>query len=368
MRSFKTLGVLALALPLLAEAHDLTDLCDYDYGFPPPLPSMGLLGDLVVGAEWLYMKPAVDDLYFAERAHLPLTTGDVGTYNRISPRFKWDSGVRVNVGYALPFDQWELNASWTYFRTTASNSTSTVNNFSINDTVDYIVPILFDQMTGSFLGTYTASGNWDWRFNQLDIDFSRVSFLNPSVSFRPVAGFRFLWSQQHLDTLFAFVPASSFITSIDNDIRTKNDYKAFGLKLGFDTTWNVGICGIILYGSFDWSILIGDARLSQTIGLSQVEAGSPSSIVAVLDNNPKSLKQMFRGAFGLAWETTFNCDQMALIVKAGWEQFYIPNFSLLVGHRASFFGIDPETINTVPYSIRGDMGLYGLVLGADLVF
>ena len=55
MRFLKTLAV-ALAIPTIAlQASDIPYY--YDYGYPPPAGYMGSFGTVVVGAEWLYMKP-----------------------------------------------------------------------------------------------------------------------------------------------------------------------------------------------------------------------------------------------------------------------------------------------------------------------
>ena len=41
----------------------------YDYGYPPPVSYVESFGTVVVGAEWLYMKPAVDgELFFRENS------------------------------------------------------------------------------------------------------------------------------------------------------------------------------------------------------------------------------------------------------------------------------------------------------------
>ncbi len=68
----------------------------YDYGYPPPVSYVESFGTVVVGAEWLYMKPAVDENYFSEKT--VYTPGASGCITRQAPSLNWDSGFRVNLG------------------------------------------------------------------------------------------------------------------------------------------------------------------------------------------------------------------------------------------------------------------------------
>lgn len=376
MRFLKTLAV-ALAIPTIAlQASDIPYY--YDYGYPPPAGYMGSFGTVVVGAEWLYMKPTVDENYFSEKTIY--TPGASGCVSRAAPCPKWDSGFRVHVGFDLPCDQWTLDASYLYFWTKAAGSDAFTNNFpSINpgQTVTQaggIVPVLFNDVLEFFDGDYSSNGFWKWQYNQLDIDFSRVSFINRAVSITPRAGFRFIWSEQRLDTAFAFVPSGGGGDGITVGTFNKNDFNGFGLKFGVDSTWDIGFCGLSLYGNFDYSVLLARAQLRQDLALTQtiVPNTPPLAQNLTFKSCPRTLKQMATMAFGLQWLTDFDCDESHLVVRAGWEYIFLSGFNMLIAREASDFTVEDfsvsETVLPISHTLRGDMGLYGLVLGADFYF
>jgi len=346
----------------------------YDYGYPPPVSYVESFGTVVVGAEWLYMKPAVDENYFSEKT--VYAPGASGCISRQAPNLNWDSGFRVNLGFNLPCDQWALNVSYLYFWTTASHSDAFANNFPVinpGETVPLaggIVPVLFNNVSEFFNGDYSTAGHWKWQFNQLDIDFSRISMINRSITLTPRAGFRFIWSEQQLNTAFAFSGAGD---SLQVGTYNKNRIDGFGIKFGLDSTWDIGFCGLSLYGNFDYSVLLSCVSLRQDLFLAQtVAASSPLTQDLTFKSNPRSLKQMATLAFGLQWVKDFNCDSSFLIVKAGWEYIFLSGFNMLIARDASGFVLedflDSTAVMPVSHTFRGDMGLYGLVLGADYYF
>jgi len=361
--------VVAFALPCLAlQGAEIPFY--YDYGYPPPADYEGLdLGKLIVGAEWLYMKPAVDENYFAEKT--VFTPGSCGSISRIAPDLNWDSGFRVHAGYALPFDQWTIDIAYTYFWTDASRSSHFTTDAPT--TMGGIVPTLFNDVLSFSDGNYNTTGNWKWQYNQLDIDFSRISYLNRSVSLNPRAGFRFIWSQQHLNSFFGFDPTAG---SNALSVRTanKNELDGFGIKFGLDTTWDIGFCGLSLYGNFDYSVLYGCSRLRQDLYLTEVipAVASPFTQSLAFKSNPKTLKQMATLDFGLQWIKDFNCYESFLIVKAGWEYIFFSGFNMLIARDAQDFTLEDFSTGArampVSHTLRGDMGLYGLILGADFYF
>ena len=375
MRFFKTLS-LALVLPsVLLQAAEIPYY--YDYGYPPPVSYMQTFGTVVVGAEWLYMKPIVDENYFSEKTIY--TPGESGCISRSAPHLKWDSGFKVNLAYDLPLDQWALNVSYLYFWTKAANSDAFSNNFPSVTTglataqAGGIVPTLFNDVTEFFDGDYASRGLWKWQYNQLDIDFSRTSCLNRSVTITPRAGFRFVWSEQQLNTAFSFDPSGG-ADGLGVDTYNKTEINAFGLKFGMDSTWDIGFCGLSLYGNFDYALLLACNRIRQDLFLAQTIGGTPPAITQELTfkSCPRTLKQMATLAFGLQWLNDLCCDDSYLIIKAGWQYIFLSGFNTLIAREPNGFTVESLTLDEtfIPPSrtIRGDMGLYGFILGADYYF
>ncbi len=235
-----------------------------------------------------------------------------------------------------------------------------------------IVPVLFNNVSEFFNGDYSTTGHWKWQYNQLDVDFSRISMINRSITLTPRAGFRFVWSEQQLNTAFALV-SSGVGDSLRVGTYNKNKIDAFGIKFGLDSTWDIGFCGLSLYGNFDYSVLLSCVSLRQDLFLAEtVAASSPLTQDLTFKSNPKSLKQMATLAIGLQWVKDFNCDESFLIVKAGWEYIFLSGLNMLIARDASGFVLedflDGTTAMPVSHTLRGDMGLYGLVLGADYYF
>jgi hypothetical protein len=360
------------ALPFLLSGLSLQAFepsCFYDYGYPPPLETGAELGDLFVDAEWLFLKPAVDQLYFAEKGIFPHPTVTIPPVeaHKEAPHFRWDSGVRAFVGYSLPLDQWAIQLSYIYYHTHASHQIKGEGSSEPDRENSYIVPVLAQTFV-DFAGenNYKAASQWNWNLNVLDVDLSRISYFNRAFYIRPNAGFRVLWSHQKFQTTYSNLPSNPRNLGLSFDTRNSNGFNAFGVKAGIDTLWNLGLGGFSFFGNFDWSLLTGDLKLRQAFTETEIQTGIEFVSPLKAKNNLRSMKQMLHGAFGIEWETSFDCESIFLVVKAGWEQFYFPNFNQLTGRVVEGEELEPKI--AIPYSVQGDMGLYGFSFGATLIF
>ena len=87
-------------------------------------------GKITLGADWLYWQVQEDGLNLgtAETAtpNFGLAT-DLDKHNT-NPKFQYENGYRVNIGYELPCDSWDLDIAYTYMPATTQQQ---VNFLSI---------------------------------------------------------------------------------------------------------------------------------------------------------------------------------------------------------------------------------------------
>lgn len=138
-----------------------------------------------VSGEYLYWQPNEGGLDYGilvkNFSTPPLQTGGPSSLN-----FQWSNGYRLEAGYRLPNDRWEISARWTQFSSLAKGNT-----------IANSAELLFPQFTNSVLVDSLSTspiteikGRWKLHLKMIDGEFSRRYNAAYFLLLRPLIGVR----------------------------------------------------------------------------------------------------------------------------------------------------------------------------------
>jgi hypothetical protein len=265
-----------------------------------------------ISADALYWIAQEDGLYYAQggREKNPAYQEHTQVYDfrgnmiRITP--EWEGGFRVNVGYRMPHDNWDIYASWTRYAIRTQN-----------DIQDYCVCLWGHSNEHSngdkaSNGASYAKGVWDLTYDVITLQWGRAFYAGKYFSMRPFFGVKGALIPQYLEVYYSFwgedVATSS--NKIKTDFYGAGPYS--GLDFIFDFNDQFGIYAnasiAFLFGCFDTSYY----TLEDT-----------TNFVHSKDDFSDSIATSNFG-IGFNWGRYFNnhknLNAYYLNVKLGWEQ------------------------------------------------
>lgn len=316
--------------------------CEDDYGFG--------FDQISVGVDYLNWKANVDNTAFAYRINRTATEIDpnnvtiVGKQKPEEFHFKNKPGIRVNLGYQLPGDNWTTNLTWTHLVSHRSGSASAPN--ALDNTV--LPGTGFS--SESFLPCNKVRSTSRLSFNDYTLSLGREYGLSECFSMRPYVGLKYLQIKQNLRGR-----AESTTGQLTGSINAKDQtrYFAFGLQGGFDAQWQLGY-GYALYSNFGGGIVYGKAHTQLKSERIVTEAAATSTANVKEYNTQRVARPNLDFALGLSWNYCFwECYLVSL--KAGWEYHHYFNQNF-------FYDASSATKR------HGDLSLHGFVFGADVSF
>lgn len=206
-----------------------------------------------VGVDFLYWKPCVDDLDYAaafrtETGTAPPSTSFDLHYKSVCP--DWEPGVRVRIGIPGCWRGFDVSASYTYLKSSDSNSTEPGIAESILATAAHpgisgLVP------NGGFFTE--ARAKWELKYNAFDVLFHSPFRCNPCHLINPFFGIEGIWLNQNFDARYEVLSVTDIVNA-----DWESDYFGIGLKAGVDYTYT--ICdGLSLFARGSASLLTGDS-------------------------------------------------------------------------------------------------------------
>jgi hypothetical protein len=282
-------------------------------------------GHLFLTAEWLYWMVREEGTEFVTERNLT---------------FDYTSGIRAGLGVHLPYtDGWDIYATYSYFA--PSTSKSVEGSF---------YPLFLFQGAGSHTPTVTsADAHWSIQFQVIDWAFGRAFYLAPSLSVHPFAGMKGAWIDQHAHVHYkgGSIPDGETFTT-----HFTNDFAGAGPLLGLDSNWHWG-AGFSLLGTLSSSLVIGNFDTKQT-------QDQLSADVVDYHHGFNLVSPMVQMALSLAWDRNFNQERSHFGMNIGFESQYWWSQN----QTELFTGADMPSYQRQ----KGDLALYGLILGARFDF
>lgn len=292
----------------------------------------------------------------------------------IDPDFKYDSGFRVGLGFNFGCcSKWLANVEYTrYYSTTKSHASAINGLFPIGYP---LLPLLVKEtalfgerapgLTEEF--PLAIENQFKFRYDAVDLQFGQLRQWGCFCA-RPYFGGKGAWIRQNSDTVYSGL---SFISTVSPgtvvpvfaSLGKKNDYKAGGLEVGFDSAlafWgNLAVTGgfqaALLYGHFD--VESSPRFIAPT---EFVVFPFPSLIGTVKTVRHNRVRPMIDAYLGLDWNTCF-CSRWIFNVGAAWELQYFWN------QWQSPSSVD-ATIFQAGDAPQGDLALQGLTVFASITF
>ena len=206
--------------------------------------------DLWVEGDVLLWLSGEDSLGYAVKSD---STTSISHGHVEEPDFDWDWGVRLGLGYKLPYDKWDIFINYTYVHAHADGSASKSDG------------AIFPQWQAPFgLGSPVyathAKADWNANVNIGDIELGRDCFVAKWLSIRPFIGIRGLVINQDYDVQYR---GGTSVPAGDRDkVSLDTDFWGVGLRMGFDSLWAVG-AGWSIYGNGAASLLSGHFDIHQ---------------------------------------------------------------------------------------------------------
>ena len=218
--------------------------------------------------------------------------------------FDWAPGFSVGLGYNMDYDQWDTQASYTWFQSRAEDSTSgPVTTAFLPARLSLLEPF----------STGRASLNVD--YNMFDLDLGRRFLVSRHLVLRPAIGVRGGWITQTLDSnwttphfldLFLFT-ASENVTQHFHGVGPTGGISA---KFCFG---DVQENSFSLIGEFDASYLWGWWSIQDKF-VDNLET------VIYLNTSERHFGALMLHSFlGFGWDRNFSCDRFHLELKLGYE-------------------------------------------------
>ena len=292
-------------------------------------------GKVTVGADWLYWKVQQDGV--SPGAVVTSVTADnltTVTTRKAHPDFKWTNGFRINLGYELPCDCWDVNLAYTYMPSHAK-----INNFIAGD--DVTVRFLPVGATDSF--TQYAS-KWDFNGNNIDLDIGRTVSFGECLTVRPHVGFRTTWFDQKFRSVAALGDVAQ--TASFERFSVKEKFQGYGVEAGLWTDYKLG-CGVSLVGHFGGSILYSKFKIKSSVVAGTSVLGEETiTDLAFSSESFYAATPTLDYFVGLQYADTL-CD-MIFKARLGWEQHVL--------------------FDTNRFLSTGNLSTQGLTLGLDIGF
>jgi hypothetical protein len=248
--------------------------------------------------DFLYWRGGGNDWFYGITQQP--SNGAVGKILR--QELNWKPGARLNIDFSGLYD-WTMGLMWTYYH----NKTSVHTTKNIQDVFSQIS--VTDLLAKSKL-----------TYNTLDLNFGSNFRLNKTFEFNPFFGVRGIGIKRNI-----FHDVQGISNQQFSHLIMDNSYKFYGCgpRLGLKAFCNFGDTGLSFLGSFSSGIMLGKAKILQSVE-SQVQGrGGPGTISDAI----KDLKTTIQLLAGVNYKYCFDHDSKAVFLQFAWEHNYYWDFS-----------------------------------------
>ena len=185
---------------------------------------------------------------------------NVSNVDFVKAKFKWDAAFRFGLGYNLPYDGWDVYASWMHHMTTPKSSIG-------SDTPNLGLLITLDESRElSSEGSPQAKGaseKWELKFNSLAAELGRHYCVGACSSVRPFVSVKGAIIDQKLFVNYTdlFMVSRSSIGAFvgSQEYQGTGDFMGIGPRIGLNANWSLwkwldilaNLSGTLFAGSFD---------------------------------------------------------------------------------------------------------------------
>jgi len=230
-------------------------------------------------------------------------------------------GFKIGLGWDTNFDNWNVNAEYTWLHTSHSTSaratplTATTGGFYQNNW--FAVPSALPPGNGGYAG---VNSEWKMHMDMLDLVAGRPFYQGTHLTVSPTGGLRCLWIRQSMD-----VTLTSSGGNTQNSENNSHSW-AVGPKAGVNTHWLIWK-GLRFDGEMGASVLYTkyttiENKLISTIFTTQATTTSPSTPASYSAVRPTLDMGLGLGYGMYAYSNKFFFD---LAIRYDFSQFWSQN-------------------------------------------
>jgi hypothetical protein len=312
--------------------------------------------------EFIYWKPQQDHLNYVVRddpRYLLAAWPASPRGDAVAIEHDWAPGFRLGVGYRLPWDGWDFQSVYTYYRSEETNRESDLVNRNL-------IAILADIGMGA--RARDAIAHLDLSYDVLDVELGRSFKLSKSVTVRPFGGLRMTWLENdsrvnYFGRNFPGIRRSRLGGEVDD----KSDFFGYGIRLGAEGNLNLKY-GFSFFGKADASLLTGEFELEHFeaeddgvgLGTPRNSIFEDAEVRTLIREELHRVVPVVQLAAGVAWEKKL-LDNLNFQASLGYE---FVNYYNVVQRRAQVDDVQPERITTS----TDDLGFHGFFFRIRLDF
>lgn len=294
-------------------------------------------GRFTVGADWIYGQVEQTNMQFGSLVYPATEINSIPTVTSkaIKPNFDYNSGYRVEIGYELPGNGWELGLCYTYLPSSTRSSYAPTAGTVFSPLGLNFPETVVDSLLVDTLNFTTFSTNWSFNINNVDFDIARTLTFGECFNLRPHIGFRATWFSEKFRLTGELVdPIIATPVALSDVLKEKMN--GYGVEGGLWANWNIG-CGFSLAGHFGGSLLYSEIKSSQGIlSTTTSSTGVVTNLLSTLSKNRHHIGTPSLDYFvGLDYVSAF-CDTQ-LGAQLGWEQHVLFDVNRLATHGGNLY-------------------------------
>lgn len=226
----------------------------------------------------------------------------------------WAWGFRVGAGYQFAYDNWRLDAEYTYLRPRGNQSTSYDTEANGGLPITATSPgISANFSTGSELFGKTASVAYHLDYDYVSLLLSKNYCVSRSVDVSMQWGLAANWFDQSVVAQYTGGTEENYLNTQVLTTKNFSDSWGIGPRAGLGALWHLG-AGFGLFGDFAGEIMVGKVRGTS---IQEVD-GSSENYVKYHFDGYRYRPQLFM-QLGLSYDAFFNGASQHFGLRAGWE-------------------------------------------------
>ena len=241
-----------------------------------------------IWGEFLYWKASEQGLDYAVNVAFSSASQPI-KMDWEKPHFEWSPGFRLGAGKRICISAWDLSITWTHFFTHAHSTTSSGNGSHFMEQLWIPSPYGIDANHSSM--------KWGLHYNTVDLLMGYNCDISECFSITPFFGLRGLFIDQDIHVKYN---GGDFDPIIPIKFRGKNDYNAFGIRVGVDLFFWFNQ-QVNIFGSGSTTLLYGKYILAEKVSGKNVLLNQVSKNLFHENSNFFQVTNDLATAVGVEW-------------------------------------------------------------------
>jgi hypothetical protein len=274
---------------------------------------------VTIELSFLYWQAANHGYVFAFD-HQPPSSSIVGQdyhhFQGCEVKYHLHPGFRIGLGYTTPWDQWNIEALYTYFYGSNHRNVK-AKQFDPSDGLGLTPSQAFGSFPALPIYFANARGSWALQYHTGDLEIKKNYEIRKTLSLIPILGVR----GASLNQIFRY----QFNLPLDHETDTLKKYDGHSLywgigpRFGLNALWHLP-CQVGFSGLLTTSLLYGKEKVINN-SFRSFDAHEWIQ-VGFQKQDFTRLVPSLQLALGFNWSSCFNQDKVYVLVDLSWEMNY----------------------------------------------